>query len=250
MLRPTLALALASLAAAPSLAAADRRSELRSDLDDAIAAAKDGRCSEALERTRAIGDADRAFYAAHVPIEPHLAACMRERAAVRRQAAPVAASTRKDDEGLGKGGQIAIAAGAGALAWFGGAYLGASLQCPNLPCGADDEGPTNGLLVGGGVATMLTSTAVVYLAGHDDTHEDSLAATAVGAVGFGLAGTFAGGYLMADDQWLLGAAVIVGSSAVGATVGFHLGRGAKKRGLEIMPTASTSFTGAVLGGSF
>lgn len=246
MLRPTVALA--AFLAVPSLAAADPQT----DLDTAIAAAKDGRCSEALELTRAIGDADRAFYAAHVPTEPHLAGCMRERAAAAKtkSASTAAAPSRGADEGLGKAGQIAIATGAGALAWFGGAYLGAKLECPDLPCGADDEGPTNGLLVGGGLATIISSTAIVYLAGHDDRHDDSLAATAVGAVGFGLAGTLAGGTLMADDQWLLGAAVVVGSSAIGATIGFHLGRTAKKHGLEIMPTASSSFTGAVLGGSF
>lgn len=246
MIRTTLSLA--ALVAVPSLAAADSQA----DLAAAIAAAKDGRCSEALELTRAIGDADRTFYAAHVPTQPQLAACMRERAAAVKKAAPVAppAAEREDDEGLGKGGQIAIATGAGVLSWFGGAYLGAKLECPMLPCGADDEGPTNGLLIGGGLATVVTSTAIVYLAGHDSQHEDSIATTAMGAVGFGIAGTFAGGYLMGNDQWLLGAAVVVGSSAIGATVGFHLGRSAKQRGLEIMPAASSNFTGAVLGGSF
>ncbi|MBL9020436.1 MAG: hypothetical protein JNL83_40000 [Myxococcales bacterium] len=248
MLRTSLA-ALACVVALPSPVAAG---EPRSDLDAAIAAAKDGRCHEALELTRAIANSDRAFYAAHVPTEPRLAVCRAAVAKAAKQAAsrPPEVAT-SDDEGAGKAEQITIATAAGALAWFGGAYLGANLWCAEtIGCGADDEGPGDGLILGASIATLVSSTTVVYLAGRDGRHEDSILTTAFGAVGGGFLGTAVGVPMMAHGHWVLGTAVMVGSSAVGATVGFHLGRSAKKRGLEIVPTASSGFTGAVLGGTF
>ena len=250
MLRTTLA-SITFVAALSARAAADPTA----DLDAAVAAAEAGRCDEALELTRAIGDADRAFYAAKVPTQPALAACIRARVTETRSVkapAPVrtVAVTADDDEGTGKGGQILLAAGAGTLAWLGSAYLAAIYSCGrDIGCG-DDEGPDTAVIFAGSAGLAIATTATVYFSGRDGAHEDSLAATATGAVVLGFLGTMVGAPMLPDNA-LLGGAVIVGSSVIGATIGFHVGRSAKKRrGLEIVPAASSGFTGAILGGSF
>ena len=248
MLRTALA-AFACLAAASPLVAS---AEPRSDLVAAIAAAKDGRCHEALALTRTIAAADRAFYAAHVPAEPHLAAC---RASItkeaRRSATRPARALRDEDEGTGTAGMIAGATGAGALAWIAGGYLGYTLERSGvLDGGDDDESAGEGVILGATAATVATSAAVVYFSGRDSRHDDSIVTTAFGAVGAGLLGTAFAMPLMADGAWFLGIATVAGTTAVGATLGFHLGRTTKQRGLEIVPAASAGFTGAVLGGTF
>jgi predicted permease len=110
--------------------------------------------------------------------------------------------------------------------------------------------PPTAVLIGGMVATAVTSTAVVYFAGRDDRHDDSIVTTAVGAAGAGLLGAAIGSPLWERGHLVLGVVTMAGVTATGATIGFHLGRSAKKRGLEIVPTASSGFTGAVLGGTF
>lgn len=246
MLRTTLASITFVAALAPHASA-----DPKANLDAAIAAAEARRCDEALVLTREIGQADRAFYAANVPSQPALAACIRARVTNTRPAPPVPRVTvPASDEGTGKTGQILLATGAGTLAWLGTAYLTASFTCGNeIGCG-DDEGPNTTMLFTAGAGLAIATTATVYLAGHDSAHDDSVATTATGAVALGLLGTMVGAPLLYDNA-LLGAAVIVGSSAVGATIGFHVGRSVKKRrGLEIVPAAGSGFTGAILGGTF
>jgi hypothetical protein len=246
MLRTTLA-SVTLVTALTSYASADPKA----DLDAAIAAAEDGRCDEALELTREIGQDDRAFYAAHVPSQPALAACIRARVTKTRAEIPAPRlAPTASDEGTGKAGQILLATGAGTLAWLGTAYLTASFTCGNeIGCG-DDEGPNSTMIFTASAGLAVATTAAVYLAGHDSAHDDSLAATATGAVALGLLGTMVGAPMLYDNA-LLGAAVIVGSSALGATIGFHVGRSSKKkRGLEIVPAAGGGFTGAILGGTF
>jgi hypothetical protein len=242
MLRTTLA-PITVVAALASHASADPKSAL----DAAIAAAEAGRCDDALELTRAIGDADRAFYAANVPTQPALAACIRTRVK-EVQSTPLPRVLEPErDEGTGKSGQILLATGAGTLAFLGTAYLMAQLICEHS-C-LFDEGKKSTVLLAGSAGLAIASTATVYLSGHDSAHDDSIAMTATGAVGLGLIGTAVGMPMLDDENALLGAAIIVGSSAVGATIGFHLGR-STKRDLEIVPAAGSGFTGAILGGSF
>ncbi|MBL9020435.1 MAG: hypothetical protein JNL83_39995 [Myxococcales bacterium] len=248
--------AIATLALlAPALATADPRA----DLDAAITAAKDGRCREALELARAIAGADRAFYIAHAPTDPHFAACRVAAANQPEQAAPrPPARASSDNTFTTKAVQVGFASGAGALAWLGGAVLGVRL-CDAAGCDGgsdpnDDTDEWNGfptvVLAGGTIATALTATAVVYFAGKDDRHDDSIVTTAVGAAGAGVLGTRIGSALIDRGNIVLGVVAAASVTAAGATIGFHLGRSAKKRGLEIMPAASTSFTGALVGGWF
>ena len=243
MLRAALGL-VALVTFAPALTTAGPRE----DLDAALADANAGRCAEALARARAIAEADRAFYADHVPAEPRIAACRIAVAKAESTAKQASLTMRRADAGANKAAQIAIATGAGALAWFGGAYLGSRWDCCG---GSDDEGlPGGGVMLGATIATVLTSTTVVYVAGRDDNHDDSVVTTAFGAVGGGALGIMLGVPMIAHESWVMGIGAMIVAPAVGATIGFHLGRSAKKRGLEIMPTASSGFTGAVLGGRF
>lgn len=246
----TLALASLALLTRPAAASDD---ELAATLQRAVDAAGSGRCDDALALTRVIATADAAFYAAHVPTQPVLAACVRER--IARPAPPPPPprrATAAASDGPSTVGNFLLAAGAGTAAFFGLGLLANQVAYgdPTPVSLEDDEGgPTTEFFVASSLGATLAPAMVVYLANRDDRHDSSLPMTIGGSMLFGLAGT-ALGYPMLSDSPALGVALIIASPAVGAIVGDRLGRRLRKLPVEIMPTAGAGQLGAVVGGQF
>ncbi len=247
---------------ATTTAAAATPDELPSTLQRAVDAASTGRCDEALVITREIAAADSAFYAAHVPIQPAIAACVRARIARPAPApatsgapgatSPSARTDRHDNDDGGVVGPLLLGGAAGVAGWIGAGLLVNKIANGRSNGGGDDEGgPSNGFVIAASLGGIVASSAMVYLASGDSRHESSLAATVTGSVVGGAVGALVGYPMIFDSSPWLGLGIVVLSPAIGATIGYQVAKTTKKRmPVEIVPTVAGGQFGASIGGSF
>ncbi len=220
-------------------------------LHRAIDLATQGRCDQALAITRELAAADPSFYAANVPTQPRLAACVRERIArPAPQPRHPPAHPADDDGEPSVFGNLLIATGAGTVGFFAFGLLANKLAYGKTNGGGDDEGlPSDEFLLGSSIGITLLPAAAIYLVNRDDRHDSSLTMTLSGSIVFGLVGTVVG-YPLIVDSPLLGLAVIIGTPAVGAVVGNRLSRSLKRLPVEVVPMAAPGQVGAIIGGRF
>ncbi|CAN5919154.1 hypothetical protein BH11MYX3_BH11MYX3_39970 [soil metagenome] len=245
-----------TLFATATAASAATPEELTTQLQRALNAASTGHCDDALAITREIATADQQFYAEHVPTQPAIAACVRDRLAHPRLA-PTSNTQEKatkadaDADG-GVGLPLVLAGAAGTASWLAAGLLANKLAHGSSNAGGDDEGgPSGEFLIASSLGNIVASSAVVYLARGDSRHESSLAATVTGSVVCGALGTLVGYPMIFESSPWLGLGIVVLSPAIGATLGYQMAKSSKKRvPVEIIPTVGNGGFGAIVGGSF